>query len=189
MARDSIFQIITISAILLGPILALWAQRILDGLREKQKRKTAIFRDLLTSRATPISVQHVQALNMIELEFYPRKRKKNTRVIDAWRTYAEHLNHTASQDQAQVIAWDNRRQELLNDLLYEMAQSLKYDFEKVMIKRDSYYPRGLTRMENEQDALRQAALKVFTGESPLPVRVWEPPAQPPPAAPPPAANQ
>jgi hypothetical protein len=34
-------------------VLALYAQRILDNIREKRKRKLALFQTLLTSRATP----------------------------------------------------------------------------------------------------------------------------------------
>jgi len=59
-------------------------------------------------------------------------------------------------------------------MLYETAQSLGYDFEKVMIKRDAYYPSGLTNMKNEQTALRQAAVKVFEGKDALRVRIDNP---------------
>jgi hypothetical protein len=163
-------------------------QRILDNIREKRRRKLALFRDLLTSRATPLALQHVQALNTIELEFFPRK--KNTRVIDAWRTYADHLNQPRSQDQAAINVWDTRRQDLMTDLIYEMSQSLGYDFEKVMIKRDSYYPIGLNDIDNQSSALRQAAVKVFEGKEPLRVQIENPelpPAPPPPAQLPPVA--
>lgn len=73
-------------------------------LREKQRRKLALFRDLLKSRAIPMSLSHVQALNTIELEFYPR-RGKNTRVIDAWRVYCNHLNQPTITDQALIQGW------------------------------------------------------------------------------------
>jgi hypothetical protein len=163
-------QVISIAAIVIGPVLALMTQRLLDHVRERGKRKLALFQSLLTSRAMPMSIPHVQALNTIELEFYPR-RGKNTRGIDAWRIYCNHLNQPQTQDPTLVQAWSDRRQDLIVDLLYEMAQSLGYDFEKVMIKRDSYYPSGLTNMENEQTALRQAAVKVFEGKDSLRVRI------------------
>ncbi len=173
MKAETVFQVITIAAIILGPVLALFAQRILDNLREKRKLKLALFQTLLTTRATPISIQHVQALNSIELEFYPRKGK-NVRAIDAWRIYSEHLNQRRSEDPQQVQAWGDRRQELIVDLLYEMSQCLGYDFEKVMIKRDAYYPSGLTDMENEGSALRKAAVKVFEGQTALKVDIENP---------------
>lgn len=173
MSRDTVFEIITIVAIIVGPVLALFAQRILDNMREKRKRKLALFQTLLTSRATPISIQHVQALNSIELEFYPRKGK-NMRVIDAWRIYSDHLNQPRSDDQQQVKVWADRRQDLIVDLLYEMAQCLGYDFEKVMIKRDAYYPTGLTDMENEGNVLRKAVIQVFEEGKSLNVHIDNP---------------
>ena len=49
------FQWITIAAIIVGPVLALFAQRVLDNIRETKKRKHALFHALLTSRGTPLS--------------------------------------------------------------------------------------------------------------------------------------
>jgi len=51
-----------------------------------------------------MSLSHVQALNTIELEFYPRGGK-NTRVIDAWRVYCNHLNQPTITDQALIQGW------------------------------------------------------------------------------------
>jgi len=42
MSRDTIFQIITVVAIVVGPILALWMQRILDGF-EKSKGESWLY--------------------------------------------------------------------------------------------------------------------------------------------------
>jgi len=167
---EKMFQRITIVAIVVGPMAALFAQRVLDRIREKRKRKLALFYILLTSRATPMSAAHVQALNAIELEFYPRKGK-NVGVIDAWRIYCNHLNKPKLTGPTLLQAWEDRRKDLIVDMLYEMARSLGYDFERVMIQRDSYHPSGLMDMENEQAALRQAAVKVFGGKEPIRVHV------------------
>ena len=171
-------QITTIAAIVAGPILALLAQRILDHLRENKKRKLTLFHGLLTSRAIPLSMQHVQGLNSIELEFYPR-RGKNKRVLDAWRIYSDHLNQPQSGEPAAMTAWETRRLDLIVDLLYEMSQALGYDFDKVMLKRNAYYPTGLGTAESEVNALRTAALAVFQGRSML--RVTNEPPSPLPA--------
>lgn len=173
MSDPTTTQWITIAAIVVGPILALMAQRILDHLREKRKRKLMLLHTLLTSRAAPLSFQHVQALNTIELEFYPRKGK-NTKVIDAWRNYSNHLNQPTITDPALHQAWMDRRTDLMVDLLYEMSKNLGYDFEKVRIQRDAYYPIALGTAENEQNALRAAALRVFEGRDSLRVRADPP---------------
>jgi hypothetical protein len=168
---DNTLQLVSIVAIVAGPMLALASQRILDAMRERRKRKHAVFRDLLISRGTPISLQHVQALNAIELEFYPREGKYK-KVIDAWRVYIGHLNQPKIpvEEVARIQAWNDRRQELIVDLLYEMSQSLGYDLGKDMLKRDAYYPDALAIMENEQTALRKAVLQVFEGKQPIKIK-------------------
>ena len=50
---------------------------------------------------------------------------------------------------------------------------LGYSFNKVYIKKGWYYPKGLTNIELEQHALRQSLLKVLSGQSHLPVAVFE----------------
>ena len=137
-------QVLTIVAILAGPILGLLSQRLLDRLREANNRKFKLFHTLLSSRAIPVSLPHVQALNSIDIEFYPRKGK-NKRVIDAWRIYSDYLSTPQPVEPVEGTAWDIRRQDLMVDLLYEMAQALGYDFDKVMLKRNAYTQKGLPR--------------------------------------------
>jgi hypothetical protein len=60
---------LTIAAIMLGPILALGAQRVLDSLRETHKRRVGLFFTLLTTRMSPLAPNHVQALNSIDVIF------------------------------------------------------------------------------------------------------------------------
>jgi hypothetical protein len=167
---DTTLQVISIAAIIVGPIAALLAQRVLDHFRENRKRKLALLQTLMTSRAVPLSIAHVQALNSIELEFYPRDRRNNRRVVDAWHIYSGHLNLPTGTDPAPQQAWETRRQDLIVDLLYEMSQSLGYDLPKDMIKRDAYYPSGLGAIETESAALRKAALNVFEGRQALIVK-------------------
>ena len=108
----------------------------------------------------------MEALNGIEVEFWA-KGGPNKKVLDAWRLYVTHLNLPTLQGEA-LNRWVEKKNELLVDLLYEMAQSLKYDIDKVSIQKNVYYPKGFWDIESEQHALRKAALQVFSGERPLP---------------------
>jgi hypothetical protein len=63
---------LTIVAIVVGPILALGAQRVLDRIREKKKRRMDIFLTLMTTRASPLAPNHIQALNSIDVIFLPK---------------------------------------------------------------------------------------------------------------------
>ena len=80
-------------AVLLAPVFAVQVQKYLEILREKRNRRMWIFHSLMATRAAKVSAQHVQALNMIDIEFYGQKRfgirlqsKSEKRIIDAWKT-------------------------------------------------------------------------------------------------------
>ena len=166
--------VLTISAIILGPILALIIQREVGRYREKRDRKLKIFRDLMASRATRLSPKWVEGVNAIEVEFYA-KSGKDKKVIDAWRVYCDHLNYfPQTGDASQVSAWDNKSQELIVNLLYEMAQSLGYDYDKVGLKRNIYVPMGWGEIEIETHLLRKASLAVFSGSKPLKMSIEGP---------------
>lgn len=152
-------------AVLLSPIFALEVQKRLDDRRVQLDRKLTIFRKLMTTRATRMSPAHVEALNSIEVEFYATSGP-DKKVLDAWRLYNSHLNTRAGEGDA-LARWAEKRDELLIALLYEMAQRLGYDIDKVTIQKNSYHPQGAVDIELEQSALRKAALKVFSGESPI----------------------
>ena len=170
---DSV-SVLTICAIILGPILALTIQSEVARYREKRDRKLKIFRDLMASRATRLSPKWVEGLNAIEVEFYA-KSGKDKKVIDAWRVYCDHLNSfPQTGDASQASAWADKSQELIINLLYEMAQSLGYDYDKVGLKRNIYVPMGWGEIEIETHLLRKASLAVFSGSKPLKMSIEGP---------------
>jgi uncharacterized protein DUF6680 len=50
----------------------------------------------MATRAARLTPDHVQALNLIDVEFYS-KRKKYKRVLDAWKAYHDHLGENPSE--------------------------------------------------------------------------------------------
>jgi hypothetical protein len=98
----------SIIAIAASPLIALEVQKRLEEHRARYNRKLDVLRKLMTTRATQLSPVHVEALNSIEVEFYPRKRfygllePKGTdkKVLDAWRLYITHLNRNMGQGDA-----------------------------------------------------------------------------------------
>ena len=152
-------------AVLGSPIFALEVQKRLDDRRARLDRKMAIFRKLMTTRATQMSPAHVEALNSIEVEFYATSGP-DKKVLDAWRIYNNHLSTRTGEGDA-LARWLEKKSELLIDLLYAMAQRLDYDIDKVTIQKNVYHPQGHVEIELEQQALRKAALKVLSGESPI----------------------
>lgn len=174
---DQWLALFSVIAVFISPVVALEVQKRLDDRRTSLDRKMSIFRKLMTTRANQMSPAHVEALNGIEVEFYA-KSGPDKKVLDAWRLYINHLNSPAGDGAAD--RWVEKKNDLLYELLYQMAQRLNYDIDKVTIQKNVYYPKGFWDIESEQHALRKAALKVFSGEQAIqatvvgPVQTMEP---------------
>lgn len=113
-------------ATIVGPILAVQAQKWIERLRETRERKLRIFYVLMGSRAARTSPEHVQALNLIDLLF---RRKAERPIIEAWEAYREHLNKdTEKMTPFQLEAWGTRGNDHFNDLIYAMSVALGYHF-------------------------------------------------------------
>ncbi|AYD49027.1 MAG TPA: DUF6680 family protein [Arachidicoccus soli] len=158
----SLNEILTLLAIILGPIVAVQLQKYLDRNREIQNRKLNIFKMLMASRGATLSASHVEALNRIDLEFSGDKKYKN--VIDAWKEYFDNLCIKVETNDSLTI-WSVRNEELLANLLFEMGKSLGYNFDKVLIKRNVYSPVGHERIERESQLIRKKLLDVLNQET------------------------
>ena len=191
---------LTLLAIVLGPIIALAVQRRMDEDRESQRRKLAIFKELMATRAAKLSTRHVDALNAIEMEF-SSGRGSDKEVARAWRVYLDHLGDTNvdRDDQGAIARWGDKSNDLLVELLFEMSRALKFDFDKVSIRKGVYSPRAHGELETDQFLVRKFLLElmegkraiwsgVFTGERPLQMQLVHPP-QPPAEARPPVAPE
>jgi hypothetical protein len=173
----------TIVAALLGPILAVQAQKAVESFREKQRRKAFLFEQLMATRAARLAPEHVRALNMIDLVFYgervlgiQRRSAKEQRVLDAWKEYHDHLNNKV--EDTQISLWLAQGEELFTNLLYAVAQDLGFKFDRVQLKRGSYSPVAHGEIEAEQTELRKAALSLVTGKHALKMNVVALPVDP-----------
>ena len=159
---------IAIVAIITGPTSALLIGKYIEERRAKRNRRIQIFHSLMSNRASRLSPAWVQALNGIETEFYGDKE-----VIESWRLLVDHLNAPESSDPKKVEQWQNALMDHVNDMLYEMGESLGYHFDKVTLKRNAYYPRGWGEIEVEQHALRKKLLELLDGQRKLPIATFE----------------
>jgi hypothetical protein len=80
---------------LLGPVLAVQAQKWVEGFRENKARRLTIFRTLMATRAMVLDPNHVEALNAVPIDFY-----KDKGVMDAWEEYFLHLTGVPAADSA-----------------------------------------------------------------------------------------
>jgi hypothetical protein len=153
---------------------ALKIQRKLDQEREDRahdrERKQYIFRTLWVTRSNVVNVRHVEALNLIDLDYVDCQP-----VIAAWNEYLDHLNSDGTQ-----TGWEDKRVALLTALLYEMGRALGYTYDKVLLKRHWYRPVLHGKFDEMDMTLREGFASIMKGETALPVRLVEAPAAAPP---------
>ena len=155
-------------ATLLGPVLAVQAQKWVERLHEQKNRQEWIFRTLMTTRMYRVSPEHVRALNMITLDFRGNKNKVN----QAWKVYLDHLNSLQlSPSNESLATWASRGDELFNALLVEMAKYLRYDFGQVELRREIYSPLAHGEQEQVQLLIQKRLADILAGKDALPVKV------------------
>jgi hypothetical protein len=164
---------ITILALLCGPVLAVQAQKWIETLREKKNRRLYVFKRLMATRGALVSSAHVEALNMIELEF-AGDNTADANVRRRWREYHDNLNslpQDPAEQERQLPVWTQRNGELLANLLHDMGKAVGYDFDMVQIRRGIYTPVAHTNFEIETQALRRLLIEVLLGNRTLPLDV------------------
>jgi len=146
-----------------GPVLAVWTADIRAERKRIRDRKEYVFHTLMATRGARMQLEHVVALNRIELAF-PRSSHPN--VVDTWELYVKHLGNDDSQSQDKEIynQWEKTANELFQDLLQSMSTDLKIPFSKASFKYNAYYPIGYSRVENENHELRKLLLELLRNE-------------------------
>lgn len=157
-----------ITATFIAPLLAIQAQKWLERYREDKERKLRVFKTLMATRASVVSPEHVQGLNMIDLEFQGDKYKK---VRNEWKKYLDHLGNYPTEAESLQPFWGERRMDLLARLLIEMGMSLGYEFDEVHVKKGIYIPEAHSQIENELMLLRKGLLRLIYGDASLNMNV------------------
>lgn len=150
-----------VMATALGPlaavIITMWRSRM-DSVRDRQLH---IFRTLMATRRLQISTEHVNALNLIEVEFY----KKET-VLAAWQKSREHLNKGPDDE-----VWHETKDRILAILLSEMAKVLRFNITGLEIFRSGYAPSGWAYREMRQNAITDYLFGLSQGSTAIPISV------------------
>lgn len=160
---------LTILAILAAPWVALWIQAKLDAKKEAKGRRLNIYKTLMATRATPLSQEHVRALNMIDLEFYGKKKYQSIR--SAWQAYLRvRIEHKATNEK-EIIDFNKACDETLTTLLVKMGKTLGYNFNEENIRKSLYKPGGHVSEENYQTFIRAKLSDLFSGSFALPMNL------------------
>jgi hypothetical protein len=163
-----------------GPVIAVQTQKWIERASERGRRRQWIFTALMANRATRLSDEYVRALNLIDLEFSPKRFRGSAdrRVIDTWRALFGELGNGPpddNQDLNLARAWNDRVTERLVDLLSAMSTALGYTFSAEELRRGIYYPKGRVDLEQSQIAIMHGLSKIIQGRASLPMKITEVP--------------
>jgi len=153
-----------IVATLLGPVFAVQVQKYLERWRDESEGRKRVFKTLMATRAARLAPTHIEALNLIDLEF-PSTKRRFKRLRSAWKAYLTHLNEKAPEDAQVGAVFFAKRQDLFEDMLYEMGLALGYDFDKTQIGRDAYSTLYHEKMEADALTIRTKLVEVLTGKA------------------------
>ncbi len=134
-----------ILATFLGPAFAIQVQKSIERNRARSQDKEAVFRMLMSTRATRLSEEHVRALNTIDLAYrggLPKKRSRGeTEVINRWTEYRGHLFiDQRDLTESQKERWVSDADSGFSSLLEAMAKERGYVFDKHSLGRGGYSP-------------------------------------------------
>jgi hypothetical protein len=160
-----------VAATALGPVFAVAVSLWREAFREKRNRQLQVFRSLMATRRQPISSEHVNAINLVEVDFY-----KCTKVEAAWNIYKNHLNdNTKPEDQD----WREKKEQLLAKLLYEIATVLDFNIPAIDLFKGGYAPRGWEHRDARALGALEFVHDLSVGSKFLPVVAFAaPPTQP-----------
>ncbi len=134
-------ELITVAAILAGPIFAVMVQ--INGERRKQLRdaQTTTFRMLAGTRHLPSDPAYSAAINMTPIDY-----NRVTKVIEAYKAYIDAIRYkvapeNVTEHEKQVIAKQTK-------LLFEMSKHLGYDLPESEIQANPYAADGFITRDN-----------------------------------------
>jgi hypothetical protein len=154
---------------LAGPVLAVQAQKWVEGFREKNARRLTIFRTLMATRAQNLNPAHVEALNAVPIDFYRDKK-----VMDAWEEYFMHLTTSST---ANDPTWGPKRIDLFVKLLAAISSKVGYEFNVAEMNR-IYFPNAHGELDEQQTFVRKAIVALLKGDISLPIDIKAAPASP-----------
>lgn len=160
---------VNLLAIILGPILAVIITRLMDNRSAERARQYQVFRDLMRTRAAKISPAHVEALNLVEIEF-----QGISKVRDAWQRYLENLSATVPADSAAQSNFFLRRDQLFIKLVQEVANGAglkSVDITDAIT--NNYYPMGWNNEQQEQEQARRLLIAVMSGTKSISVKIQD----------------
>jgi hypothetical protein len=157
-------DILTILAVGLSPLIAVLLQKWFEQRGATHNQRLWIFKTLMATRTAPLDLNHVNALNMIPLEFRDKRYKD---LLRQWEIYLRHLGMSPADQ-----AWNERRNTLLANLLVEMGKQLGFKFDTTHVTSEVYRPQYHGNVQVELDLIRAGVLQIIQGDRKFPVQLF-----------------
>jgi hypothetical protein len=136
----TIYEWLTIAAIVLGPVLAVATQLWFQARKSRRDSKLWVFNTLMGLRPQVVHVDFVKAFNMIDVVFYKNE--------DVRKGRKEFLNVvTAAQGRALSPAEIEKGNDILAEILSKMGKELGFEFDHTQIKNTGYLPQGFVNAQ------------------------------------------
>lgn len=159
-----IMLIVSAISVIVSPLVAIFITRYNDDKKETIRRKSEVLTKLMGTRSLRLSIEHVSALNVVQLEFHDTPK-----VLTAYQNYITHLGTTFPSVEADIQRYLQHRSDLFMDLVHAMASSLGYDFDKRDLERLSYGPQAWYQEEENIRIVRSHLIDVLSNAKPLSV--------------------
>lgn len=175
-SKITISDLLTFLALIAGPIIAVQLTEFLRRRETVRTQQVRIFRTLMATRTAPQVMPHVEALNVLDIDFRPSVTRE-AKVIERRRIYALHLNDKSYQ----ADAWERKREELLSELLFEISECLGYNYKLSEIKANGYWPERYRQADADQLETQRLWLEILRDKHKLPMKAEVTVVPPPPA--------
>ena len=153
-ARDGV-TVVNVFAVLLSSVIAVLITFYLQNRREKRQQRLTILGTLIATRHSPVTEEHVRALNMIDVVFHDCSK-----VRQLWREYFDMVCNRGLDNEVGFAA----RQKKNLELITEMARTLGYGKAITHLDMDRvYYPIGLGDQSKKSAELLDELLRVLKG--------------------------
>src|ERR1700693_6350021 len=149
----------------LGPIFAVAITLWRETVRTKYNQRLHVFWTLMVTRRIGISPEHVNAINLVEVDFY-----KCEKVEAEWKKYKAHLNPTG---RAEDNAWREEKEKLLAQLLFEIAVVWRFKIPALEIFKGGYAPGGWAYRDARALGALEFVYELSEGKKAVPIRAFE----------------
>ena len=161
-------EILTLVAVILGPISAVGITLWIDGRRRDREQKIIVLRLLLATRHLPADPGFLAAINLIPVEFNERPS-----VISAYNEFIEATRPKLDGVNNDAILSNSSTK--LTRLIFEVSRSLGFKLRETDIQTSAYASDGWIKRDNlnqdSQQAMRDIAnilwiqTRLLSGES------------------------